>query len=575
MPENTTLYQVRLNDLRKEIENLGLDGFILPRTDEFQGEFLAPYAERLAWLTGFTGSAGMAIILKDKAAVLSDGRYTIQLDQQVAHNLYERIDSTKIPPGEWLDKNAAKGARIGYDMWLITPVQLEKLKEKAQNIEFVALKQNPLDTLWKDQPAKPCAPVTLFPDSVAGQTSAQKRAAIAKEIKGDACLLTLCDSLCWLLNVRGADIDYSPLMHSYALLYADSSLDWFIDDHKLSPEIIKHLGHQVKIKSPEDISQNIVGKAITMDRKTAPIWFEHQGAQIIDAKDPCIYPKSIKTASEQEAIKKAHILDGVAIIKFLIWLEEATEPMDELSIEEKLESFRRKCADYQGPSFSTIAGFAQNGAIVHYRATPKTCMDIKGDGLLLVDSGGQYRWGTTDITRTILVGKASKDMIEHYTRVLKGHIALASAIFKRGTIGKEIDALARAPLQEVGLDYAHGTGHGVGCYLGVHEEAASISPRGEQPLEQGMLISNEPGYYREGAYGIRLENLVLVQKAQKDSLCFETVTLAPFEAKLIDVKMLSAKERTWLNQYGAKTIENLSPLLNKKERQWLECKFTL
>ena len=584
MPENNTLYQERLLTLRAEIKKQGLSGFILPRTDEFQNEFLASYAERLAWLTGFTGSAGTAIILEDKAAVFSDGRYMIQLKNQINKNLYsiENIVETKI--GEWISNHAAPESKIGYDVWLYTPKQLDAIQEKIedQSIQLVPVESNPIDYLWHDQPARPKKPVTIFPDDIAGQSAQEKRNKIATQIKEKnctACLLTVCDSICWLLNLRGSDIEYSPLMLSYAIVYADGSLDWFIDREKLSDDVTGALGSNVYIFPFDKIEERInrlKGQRVWLDRNTSPVWFEQTFKQanieIIDAEDPCILPKSIKSASEQDAIRTAHIYDGVALVKFLKWIEEEHDKgaLTELSVEEKLEGFRKENNTYLGPSFATIAGFAGNGAIIHYRATSETSKVIHGNGLLLVDSGGQYQWGTTDITRTIAIGTPSQEMKENYTRVLKGHIALAQARFPKGTLSKEIDALARKPLQDAGLDYVHGTGHGVGCYLCVHEAAASISPRGEQALEAGMLLSNEPGYYKEGEYGIRIENLVLVQECQdSDMLCFETVTLAPFDPELIVDEMLEEDELKWLKDYAESINKKLAPFLSKSKLEWL------
>ncbi len=575
MPENHTSYQARLTSLRMQMKDLNLDGFILPRTDEFQGEFLASYAERLAWITGFTGSAGAAIILNDKAVVMSDGRYTIQLTQQVDQSLFSCEDSTQISIGKWLVDNMSEG-RIGYDQWLHTPGQIEKIQEALieTNIILIPLSENLVDKVWRDQPKKPSAPVTLFPDDIAGKSSVQKRAEIASELKSagvGACLITLSDSICWLLNIRGGDIGYSPLVLSYAILYDDATLDWFVDPRKVSNDIRAALGDDIRIKAMDEIENFLTGLSdvIAMDTASAPIAFENMlvkaGKEYVLIKDPCVAPKSIKTPSEQDAVRKAHITDGIAITKFLKWLadENKSTPMSELSIENKLEGFRKESKDYIEPSFPTIAGFASNGAIVHYRASTQTDKAIEDNGLLLVDSGGQYKWGTTDITRTVAIGTPTQEMRENYTRVLKGHIAVANAKFPKGTTGKDIDTLARAPLREVGLDYAHGTGHGVGCYLCVHEAAANLSPRGELALEAGMLISNEPGYYKEGEYGIRLENLVLVQEEESaDMLYFETVTLAPFADDLIVKEMLSDDEMRWLDSYHKKVLSILGAALN-------------
>ncbi len=578
MPENISKYQERLVSLRKQIKKQGLVGFILPRTDEFQGEFLAPYAERLAWLSGFNGSAGAAVILLENAVVLSDSRYTIQLKDQVDSDLYDTDDITQNPVGSWLAANASSGDKIGYDTWLYTKGQLEKITAAIadKNIELVPLDFNLIDKIWNDQPTKPQAQVTVFPDEIAGRSSAQKRSDLAEEIQGEdceACIITVCDSICWLLNVRGGDVEYSPLVLSYVILYADGTLDWFVDRAKLSAEILAHVGDGVSICCLDDMASQIRGikGMVAIDSATCPVWFEGNISKCKEMKDPCVLPKSIKSKTEQEAVRLAHINDGVALVKFLKWLDEAGEPMSELSVEAKLEGFRKENPDFIAPSFATIAGFADNGAVVHYRATKESEKEIIGDGLLLVDSGGQYRWGTTDITRTIAIGTPSNEMRENYTRVLKGHIAVASARFKKGTLGKEIDVLARKSLQEVGLDYGHGTGHGVGCYLCVHEAAAHISPRGEVAFEAGMLISNEPGFYKEGEYGIRIESLILVQECEEDSsmLYFDTVAFAPFDPKLIDMDMLEAYEKSWLALYANDILENISPHLSDTDQTWL------
>ncbi|PCI55994.1 MAG: X-Pro aminopeptidase [Alphaproteobacteria bacterium] len=584
MPENTTQYQGRLEKIRQELEKQELSGFILPRTDEFQGEFLADYAERLAWLSGFTGSAGAVVVLQDKAVVLSDGRYTLQMQNQVDGDLYMTDDSTKTSVGKWLEQHAEAGDRIGYDVWLFTPKQIKSIRDALEetSITLVAMDRNLVDVLWDDQPAKPKQPVTIFPDEIAGRSASEKRQDIAAQIKAQgcsACLLSLSDSICWLLNVRGGDVGYSPLVLSYGLLYADGTFDWFVDEDKVSKEVAAALGADVRLYALDQMGARIAALSgcVWMDRSSAPIWFEQAfkrgGIEMLNLDDPCIVPKSIKSTTEQEAVRTAHIHDGVAIVKFLHWLSVSDNHagMSEISAEEQLESFRRENPAYLEPSFPTISGFAGNGAIVHYRATPQSNADISGNGILLVDSGGQYQWGTTDITRTVAINTPTQEQRENYTRVLQGHIALADAHFPKGTIGKEIDALARQPLKDVGLDYAHGTGHGVGCYLCVHEGAANISPRGEKVLEAGMLISNEPGYYKEGEYGIRIENLVLVRDGEEtDMLQFETVTYAPYDSSLIDLSMLSDLELSWLQQYSQDVYQKLCPALSGDVLAWLK-----
>ncbi len=590
MPENTTIYQDRLELLRKEIQNYNLDGYMLPRTDEFQGEFLAPYAERLKWLTGFTGSAGLAIILFDKAIVMSDGRYSLQLKDQVDSNLYDIGNSTKITTGEWLSQYADSGAVIGYDPWLYTPKQILDIKDrlKDKGIKLKQVDSNLIDLIWSDQPSRPCEPISLFPNSIAGKTSEEKCGYIARQVKDnecDACLITAGDSICWLLNVRGRDIDFSPLCLSYAILYADGSLDWFIEGQKPSDDIINHIGSGVRIFNFDKIEERISllkDTSIWADNKSTPQWFmsvfEENNVNSFDEEDPCILPKAIKTPSEQDAIRKAHIADGVAIVKFLKWIDDNQNKIEvsELSAEQALENFRRESGDYLGASFSTIAGFNDNGAIIHYRATNKTNKLIKGDGLLLVDSGGQYRWGTTDITRTIAIGNPSREMRENYTRVLKGHIAVSKAIFSKDAKGKDIDILARKSLQEVGLDYAHGTGHGVGCYLCVHEAATHISPKEEKIFKAGMLVSNEPGYYKEGEYGIRIENLVLVcESKEQKHYSFETITLAPYDRRLIVLEMLDNHEKEWLAGYYSGVSRIIFPHLSEDDKSWLSIQMDL
>ncbi len=587
MPENHTLYQERLASFRKEIEKAGLDGFIIPRTDEFQGEFLSPYAERLEWLSGFTGSAGVAVVTQDQAIVMSDGRYTIQLAQQVPQSLYEVGNNIDTPVGTWIAGNIKTACKIGYDLWLHTPGQIQKIKEALADteVELIAYDGHLIDKVWLDQPSRPTNPISVFPNETAGKTSLEKRENISKTLQEEghaACLITVGDSIGWLLNIRGSDIDYSPLCLSYALLYADGSVDWFISGNVVSDDVKEHIGQGLRTYEFDQIEQRLsnVSGCVAVDNGSVPAWFvemfKKHNIEVRDYTDPCVAPKARKTKQEQEACKQAHIEDGVAIVKFLHWLDENANKieMSELSTEQKLEEFRKENPNYIGPSFPTIAGFAGNGAIVHYRATEQTNKDISGNSLLLVDSGGQYRWGTTDITRTIAIGEPTQEMKENYTRVLKGHIAVSQANFLPETLGKDIDALARAPLQDVGLDYAHGTGHGVGCNLCVHEVATSISPRSEEPFDEGMLISNEPGYYKDHEYGIRIENLILTHKGE-EGLYFETITLAPYDRMLICVDMLSEEDIAWLNSYALRVYETLSPYLDGVHKEWLRQNTTL
>ncbi len=589
MPENTLTYQERLSSLRKEISGEGIDGYIIPRTDEFQGEFLADYAQRLKWISGFTGSAGSAVILPEKAVVMSDGRYTLQLREEVDRSLFELEDITLISLGRWLKENAPEGSTIGYDVRLHTPGQIEDIEKycKEGKIRLKPCERNLIDAIWYNQPQRPQGKIILFPDEIAGKSAVEKCDQIAAQIRtcnAKACLLSAGDSIGWLLNIRGTDIEYSPLCLSYVLLHEDGYVDWFIDPAKITNEIMEKSEGRLRVFGFDALEGRLNALltqkeevSIWLDRSSAPIWFEHvalkAGLNILDKADPCVMPKAIKTGTEQEAIRKAHIEDGVALTRFLKWIDENQNidlEMDELSVEARLEKFRKEGKNYIEPSFPTIAGFAENGAIVHYRASEKSCKEIRGNGILLVDSGGQYRWGTTDITRTRSIGTPTQEMRENYTRVLKGHIAVASAVFPKETTGSGIDVRARKALREAGLDYAHGTGHGVGCYSCVHEAGTGISARIEKPFEPGMLVSNEPGYYKEGEYGIRIENLVLVKESDKHGYyCFETVSLAPFDPKLIVKDMLDNSEKEWLLKYLTTVKELLSEYLNDDERSWL------
>lgn len=586
--------QEKISALRAQITSHQLDGFIIPRGDEYGGEFVAPYAERLKWLTGFSGSAGFAIVLKDRAAVFSDGRYTIQLRQQIDLVLYEAVNSVEISAADWLCKNVHAGVKIGFDPWLHTPSNIAALSEKflALSIDLIPVSDNLVDKIWDDQPQKPIGKAGLFPVSIAGYSAQDKKAMIAQalgSVKAFACVLTAPDSIAWLLNVRGCDVAYLPVVLSYAVVFADNRpVLWVVDSRKIQGAVRESIVGIADIIPPSDFEhylQEIIFEAkakslpVVLDFSSAPqrikTLIESAGGAVLDMKDPCSRPRAIKTPQEQASIRKAHIKDGAALVKFICWLEEAIAKgaiLTEIHIEEQLETFRRQDSTYRGPSFATIAGVGSNGAIVHYRAQASTNKALEAGNLLLLDSGGQYEWGTTDITRTLAIGAPSQEMKVHYTRVLQGHIAVARAQFKAGTLGAQIDALARAPLQKHGLDYAHGTGHGVGCYLSVHEEAANISPRGKASLEAGMLLSNEPGYYQEGAYGIRSENLVLVQNIKDDLLGFETLSLVPFDLRLIEQSLLQPEECEWLNAYHQRVFLELVPLLDTKTRSWLEKK---
>ncbi len=571
----------KLSKLRSSMQENGLNGYLVPHADEYQGEYTPNCAERLAWLTGFSGSAGFAVVLDDMAVVMSDGRYTIQLENQVDGKVFTLENSQEIKMEEWISEHAPKGDVIGYDPKLHTALEIEKL-EKA-GVQLVAVEENLIDQIWDNQPAFPSSEIFLFSDKIAGRTAQEKIELIASKLvqeKADAIVLTMSDSIAWLLNIRGTDVPHIPIILSYVIIHADARVQWFVDVGRLTVDAVNQLKKFVDILPPSELVNQLeyLGKneaSVGIDPKRSSIWFQNKlsehGAKIVIFDDPCILPRACKTNAEQAAMREAHVRDGVALVKFLKWFEEnaPSEKLTELSVEEKLEEFRALVPEFKEPSFSTIAGYGANGAIVHYRADAQSSATIELDNLLLLDSGAQYIDGTTDITRTLPVGEVSDEIKRSFTLVLKGHIALAMAEFEEGTLGAELDKLARAPLQAEGKDYSHGTGHGVGCYLSVHEEAAHISPRGLEPLRAGMIISNEPGYYETGEYGIRIENLVLVQKNANDNLFFETITLAPISTDLIVSDMLSETETEWLNNYHARVLKTLSPLLDEVEKVWL------
>ena len=593
MAKPSVTYSQKLKALRTEMKNRNLDAYIIPRADEFQGEFVAPYAERLKWLTGFTGSGGVALVFVKKAFVLTDGRYLIQVESQVDNALYETGEYVKKNAAIWLAENLEEGSVVGYDPYLHTPKQIEAFEQECRKkgASLKAIDGNLIDAIWQDQPERPKGKVKVFPSKIAGISVKQKIKNLVAEINDNnaqAFILALPDSIAWLLNVRGSDIDYIPSVLSYLLVSRRGNVRWFVDPEKLSKEVRKAVGKNVMICAPRDMSVQFMALAQTSSEKERPVlmdmrhtpiqlkkMLEYRGAIVKDHIDPTIAPKARKTEEEATAIKKAHIEDGVALVKFLKWLEENGVGESEMSVTEKLEAFRAQSNAYKGNSFPTIAGFGSNGAIVHYRADEKTNATLENGNLLLIDSGGQYAkddiYGTTDITRTIAIGEPAQDMRERNTRVLKGHIGVAQARFPRGTVGAQIDALARKPLWDADTDFAHGTGHGVGCYLAVHEDAANISPRGQTAFERGMLISNEPGYYEKDAYGIRIENLVMVHE-QGHMLYFETISYAPLDKNLIVVSMLSEQERTWVNEYHHQVYEKLSPLLDEVHEKWLRDK---
>jgi Xaa-Pro aminopeptidase len=580
----------RLDDLRAELAARGLSGFVVPRADEHQGEYVAACARRLAWLTGFTGSAGMAVVLAERAAVFVDGRYTLQVRAEVDSDRFEPVHLIDCPPPRWLGERLQAGDRLGYDPWLHTADQVEAMRQAVERAgaRLVACDDNPLDAVWRDRPPPPRAPVLPHPMAFAGRPAAEKRGDVAEILRADrldAAVLTDPSSIAWLLNIRGGDVAYTPLPLSFAILYGDGRVDLFIDAAKLAGEAAAHLGAEVTVHPPsaltavlEDLGK--AGKRVRVDPATAAAAIfdrlDAAGARIERGADVCALPKACKNPVELAGARAAHRRDGVAMVRFLSWLS-AQERVDELDAAARLEAFRAEGEHFRGLSFPTIAGAGPNGAIVHYRSSAKTNRTLQPGELFLLDSGAQYLDGTTDITRTLAVGTPGEEERERFTLVLKGHIALARAVFPAGTTGSQLDVLARQALWSAGLDYDHGTGHGVGSFLSVHEGPQRVSKvgTGAVALKPGMVLSNEPGYYKSGAYGIRLENLVAVVPAEvpaggeRDLLAFETLTLVPFDRALVVPSLLDADERAWLDAYHARVAAELSPLLTGDALDWL------
>jgi Xaa-Pro aminopeptidase len=581
----------RLAALRAELAKRGLDGFIVPRSDEHQGEYVPKRAERLAWLTAFTGSAGAAIALKDKAAVFVDGRYTLQIRQQTDTKLFDPRDLVGEGLGSWIENNLPKGAKLGYDPWLHTAAAVEGLKLSAARAggTLVACETNPIDAVWSDQPAAPTERAIPHAMNLAGESAEAKRMRVAEDVKrqaADAAVITLPDSICWLLNIRGGDVPHTPFALAFAILNQDGSTDLFMDERKSSPELAKHLGNAVRLRAPEEFVSALdalKGKAVLADPGTASSAIfdrlRKAGAIVKSAADPCQLPKACKNPVEIEGARKAHIRDGAALSRFLAWMarEAPNGHLTEIDASTQLEGFRRATGALSDLSFDSISGAGANGAVVHYRVTRSTNRPIKKNEMFLIDSGAQYPDGTTDVTRTLIVGEPTAEMRDRFTRVLKGHIALATAKFPEGTTGAALDAFARRPLWEAGLDYDHGTGHGVGSYLSVHEGPQNISKRPiSQVLKPGMICSNEPGFYKTGEYGIRIENLIVVSESkavdggERKMMEFETITLAPIDLNLVELSLLTADERAWLNAYHARVRETLTKQVDDETRAWLD-----
>lgn len=588
-------YADRLKALREQLKADQLDGFVVPLTDEHMSEYVGSYAQRLAWLTGFEGSAGSAVVLPQEAAIFVDGRYTLQVRSQVDGKdwSYQSVPETSV--ADWLKEHAPQGARIGYDPWLHSRDWVKKATEAlaARGAELVAVEQNPIDKVWSDRPEASKAHLAVQAEKYTGRSSADKRQEIADwltEKSADAAVLSALDSIAWAFNVRGQDVSRTPVALAFALVRSDGTADLFVNPEKISAEVRQHLGNGVRLHDRnafEAALGELKGQTVAVDpeRAVAAIFeaLDKAGAKIIPVRDPTILPKAIKNAVEIAGQKSAQYRDGAAISRFLRWVEtEAPKgDVDELKASDYLEALRREDPELRDLSFDSISGAGPNGAIVHYRSSEKTNRKLEMNSIYLIDSGGQYLDGTTDITRTVVVGEPTDEMRDRFTRVLKGHIAVATAIFPKGTRGTQLDSFARRPLWEAGLDYAHGTGHGVGSFLSVHEGPQRISPAGsaqaggDEPLRAGMILSNEPGYYKTGEYGIRIENLVLVvehpvEGAEKETLGFETLTFAPIERRLVKKGMLSSSELEWLNGYHAQVLEKIGPQLSGDDLAWLE-----
>lgn len=581
----------RVKALRGELKSRKLKGFLVPHSDEHQDEFLSPAAERLAWLTGFTGSAGVAIVLEKTAALFVDGRYTLQARAQTDATQFEVLQTPDAKASSWIAENIGKGGAIGYDPALHTIKEIERLTETLgkSGIKLAPVDANLIDLIWHDRPKPSGAEIVPHGLEYAGRSAHDKIRdvqALLKDENVDAVLLTLLDSIAWLFNIRGGDIRHTPVAIAFAIVPASGKPTLFIDAAKVGDNVKGALREFLDLAEPATLMEKLkaLGEArarVRLDPDSAPVRFaqalQAEGVKFVPGQDPCIHPKAIKNAAEIKGARAAHLRDGVAIARFLSWLDEVAESgkIDEIGAAMKLEDSRRESGQLRDISFDTISAAGANGAIVHYRPTTKGKRLLESGSLYLIDSGAQYRDGTTDVTRTIAIGTPTAQMKRHYGLVLKAHIAIATARFPKGTRGQDFDPFARRPLWEAGLDFDHGTGHGVGSYLSVHEGPQRLSRLGTVELEPGMILSNEPGYYREGHYGIRLENLVLVAPPEKiqggtrEMLGFETLTLVPFDRRLIDAKQLLPFEIAWLNAYHSRIRREIEPILLSDDRAWL------
>lgn len=581
----------RVTALRQWMAKSKLDAVLVPRADAHQGEYVPAAAERLAWLTGFTGSAGLAVVARKFAVLMVDGRYPVQAATETDTDIFDISLEPRAKLADLLIDRLPKGAVVGFDPWLHTTSEIRRLSDtlKAKGLKLKAMRSNPIDKLWgKARPAPPNGAVVVQPVRLAGTTADEKVSTIQTALKTaghGAVVLTLPDSICWLLNMRGSDVAHNPVALCFAILPASGRVELFIDAAKLDKQTKAHLSTNAKVLRPAQFSERLSAlkggkRKVRVDPNTAAhaIRLALGDKTAVDGADPCILPKAIKTAAEIAGSQSAQLRDGAAMVKFLAWLDACApgDGIDEISAVRKLEQHRAETGELRDISFATIAGSGPNGAIVHYRVNEATNRALQSGELFLIDSGGQYQDGTTDITRTVAIGPPTDDMRRMYTAVLKGHIAVATARFPKGTRGIDLDPFARRPLWDCGADFDHGTGHGIGSYLSVHEGPQSISRAGMAELKPGMLLSNEPGYYRKGAYGIRLENVVLVTEAEtrtsedRAMMRFETLTRVPFDRRLIDVDALDVRERDWLDAYHHTVWNDLNGLVDDEAGDWLK-----
>jgi len=590
-PEGGVALSARLSALREELGRRKLTGFVVPRADQQQNEYVAPSEERLAWLTGFTGSAGLAVVLAQEAAVFVDGRYTLQAAKQVDGKAWTIESLVEPPPESWITAHLKAGDRLGFDPWLHTSAAAERLAQACAkaSAELVAVDSNPVDSIWTERPPPPIAPVSVHGPRFSGEAEVAKLGRIRDELAklgADALVLSDSHAVAWTFNIRGADVAHTPLPLSYALVPKGGRPTVFIDHRKLSNATRDHLEQSADVREPGEMTPQLTalakaGSSIALDGATAADALSRlitsAGGKPVRGSDPVALLKAVKNPTEIEGTRNAHRRDAVALARFLAWIDREAPKgtLTEIDAVEALETFRRDTGALKDVSFPTIAGTGPNGAIVHYRVTRKSNRRIVPGDLLLIDSGAQYEDGTTDVTRTMAVGAPTIEMRDRFTRVLRGHIAIACAVFPDGTTGAQLDTLARQFLWQAGIDFEHGTGHGVGSYLSVHEGPARISRLGTAPLKRSMILSNEPGYYKTDGFGIRIENLELVTAAEvagaeKPMNAFETLTFAPIDRRLIDVSMLSAAERDWLNHYHAHVREIVRAQLDDADQRWLD-----